>query len=453
VEYIKLDNKQIPIVEEYDVVVIGGGTSGAVAAISSGRENLKTLVIEHFGSLGGSQTMGLVTPMMHNHLEGNPYSSAIDEEICDRMIECGYGMEARGNKGLFDPQMLKVILEEMVIESGSDILYHTSVIDVIRDDNKIKALLIHNKDGITAIKAKCFIDCSGDADVVKYAGLPFESGDKDGINQAVSLRFNMSNINIDKFGDYLESIGQKGRNEYPNFHTAVTRDGNWPMNTLFEQKCEEGILNEDDLKYFQVFSVPGKPYDLSFNCPELGGQKNVADAKYLTNKQIQGKKAIIRLTKFLNEFVPGFEEAYISDIASMVGIRESRRVIAEYQFKTQDVLGYIKFEDGILQSNYPLDVHGGDDNFQYVEKDPSQAYFELPYRSLVVKDIDNLLVAGRCIGADFLAQSTIRVQQPCRAMGEATGIAAKIAIQNNIPFREVDGKLVRDRMKQRGAKL
>lgn len=446
--------KEIPVTKEYDVVVIGGGTAGTVAAISAGREGLKTLVVEQFGCLGGSQTMALVTPMMHNHIEGNPYSSAIDEEICDRIISYGYGYkDAGGNKGWFDPQMLKIVLEEMAVEAGCEILYHTSLVDVARNGQIIEAVILHNKDGLFAVKAKVFIDCTGDADVVYYAGLPYEMGNEEGVNQAISLRFQMTNIDCDRFGEYLESLGQKWATRYPYLHTAVVKGGNWPLNRIFEEKVEQGILTEQDLNYFQVFSVPGKPNDLAFNCPELGGTKNVIDARYLSQKQIEGKRAILRLAKFLREYIPGFKNSYICDIAAMIGVRESRRAKTEYILTKEDVLSYRKFEDGIARTNYPIDIHGASGKLECASQGIIEKYYEIPYRSLVVVGVDNLLVAGRCIGADFIAQSSIRVQQTCRAMGEAAGIAAKLAIQRNVPCRDVDGREVRSIMRERGGKL
>lgn len=446
--------EQIPVTEDYDVVIVGGGTAGAIAAISSGREGLKTLVIEQFGALGGSQTLAYVTPLMPSHVPGDPSSSSIHSEIVNRLVKEGFGTESGQDTGSwFDPVMLKILLEEMVIQAGCKILYHTVLIDVIQQEKEIQAIIVHNKNGLSAIKAKRYIDCTGDADLAYLAKVPTESGNKDGVNQAVSLRFEMANVDVLKFAAYLRECGQEKEYEYPMVTTDCS--GTPKFREFILQKHEEGILTKLDIKHFQMFSIPGKPHNVNFNCPELGSQVNVIEAGYMSEKQIEGKIAILRIARFMKKYVPGFENAYVCEIAPMLGIRESRRIHAVYPITSQDVLQYRKFEDGIATSNYPLDVHGNTDGFEkkYISIEASKKYYEIPYRSLVPVNVNNLLVAGRCMGADFYAQATIRVQHTCRAMGEAAGIACRISIQNNIPFCEVSGCEVRKVMIVRGAQL
>lgn len=458
---IEFNLSNIPVTGQYEVIVAGGGTAGAVAAASSAREGLKTLVIEQLGALGGTETFSLVTPMMPNGIEGNPSSSAISEEICDRMIQYGYGLDTgdkypRWYRGWFDPQILKVVLEDIAVEAGCEILYHTSVIGVIKEGSRIKYAVIHNKDGISAVEGKCFVDCTGDADVAYLAGVPTFSGNDEGMNQAVSLRFQMTNVNTEAVGHYLLKLGAS-QDRIDPFVRASGARGNKGLllSKLLEEKFEEGVLTSEDVKYFQMMAIPGKPKDIAFNCPELGGQKNVIDAKYLSRKQIQGKKAVIRMVGFLKKHVPGFEDAYVCDIASLVGIRESRRIKAEYELTAEDIFEHRKFHDGIAISNYPVDVHGAGKgkSYTYKDVDKSQRFYEVPYRSLVAAGIDNLVTAGRCIGADFIAQSSVRVQHTCRATGEAAGIAAALSVKNGIACREVNGQEIKKKMLERGAEF
>jgi hypothetical protein len=418
--YITIDAKNIPVVGEYDVIVVGGGTAGSIAAISAAKEGVRTLIIEQFGSLGGSQTNGLVTPVMPPGVYGNPKYCSISETIFEKMKEYGFAFdneEEPWRREWFDPLMMKFVLEEICIEAGCNILYYTVLVDVVKYEENIKYVIVKNKDGMLAYSAKCFIDCTGDADLAFISGVPIESGNHKGLNQSVSLRFQMTNIDLQRFGEYLESIGQKEDTRYPYFHTAAVGGGKWLLHNLFLEKYNEGILGKTEITYFQVFSIPGKPCDLAFNCPELGQDKNVIDAWYMSRKQIEGKKSILKLVKFLKEFVPGFEEAYLCDVASMLGVRESRRIISEYFLKTEDLLNYTKFPDGIAKSNYPVDIHGdeGAEGLVYKDVPDDEKYYEIPLRSLIPLEIENLIVAGRCMGADFIAQSSARVQHTCRA--------------------------------------
>lgn len=445
---IHISAKEIPLVDSYDVIVAGGGTAGAAAGIASAREGLKTLIIEQFGSLGGSQTNALVQPMMSAYIAGRSGHCPISAEINERCMKYG-GTATHGINGavFFDNVTLKMVLEEMASESKCDIMYHTAVTEVNKNAaDEIEYIVAHNKNGLTAYKAKRYIDCTGDADLAYMAGAEFECGDENGLNQAVSLRFEMTNVDTGKLSDYLEANGQTDQLRYPVIHSD--NFGYCPgLRKLILDKAAEGYLTKQDLAHIQFFSVPGKPANMSFNCPELGTSENVIDADYLTQKQIEGRQAILRISKFMQLFVPGFEQAYVSEIAPMVGIRESRRIKAMYTLTIDDIFNYRKFDDGISESNYPIDVHGVSGNEKqkkYItDISEEQKYWEIPMRCLIPKGISNLLVAGRCAGFSFMAQSAARVQHSCRAMGQAAGIACKISISEGLSFANIDHAMIK----------
>jgi len=442
--------KDLPVRGKYDVVIIGGGTAGVCAAISCGREGLKTLIVEQFGSLGGTQTMAQVTPMMSSEIPSANGIYSITHQISEKMYAEGY---AKGFNqtfhSWFDPQILKLVLEEMVEKSGVDVLYHANFVDVIKKGNIIEYAVIRCKDGLQAVYANSFIDCSGDADVALAVGVECNSGNEHEINQAVSLRFEMTGVKVGILSEYLNQQGQKIMMNYPILHTDGF--GFAPgLQTFLREKMREGYLQEKDLSHFQMFTIPGKPSNIFFNCPELGMQKNVLDADFMSEKQIQGKKAIFRIANFMKKFIPGFENAYVSEIAPMLGIRETRRIEAEYVLTTDDILDYKKYEDSIAVSNYPVDVHGipGNALKDSYKKDilPEEKYFDIPYRCLVPKGVDNLLVAGRCAGFDFISQSSVRVHFTCQSMGEAAGIACSLKNKTGVPFRELNGVLIKEKM-------
>lgn len=446
---------------EADVVVCGAGTAGSVAAVAAANEGKKVAVIEQFGAAGGSATLALVTPLMRTGIKGNPMCSYISQEINAKLVEYG---GASGDGTEFDPQMLSLVLEELLAHDNIKIFYHTFICDVLKSGDSIEGIIVHNKSGRGMISGKACIDATGDGDVSFLAKASFQSGDEETKkNQPVSLRYMLGGIDIGRFWNYMNSYKKPEQREAydpeRNFHAAVTvPDRGWPLYPVFMEAIAKGDLTEDDAVYWQAFGVPGRKDTLAFNCPEFFDRTNGVDNEDLTFVQTQGKKAILRQLRFYKKYFPGFENSYISSIASMVGIRESRRIDTDYVLTAEDVLAHRKFDDGIAQSNYPVDIHGR--KLKLVENksgkpdiDNDKPYYEIPYRSLLVKGIDNLLVAGRCIGADFVAQSSLRVMPTCRAIGEACGIAASMSIDKNMSPHRIDGAHVRRYMIQKGAKF
>lgn len=434
---------------EFDVIVAGGGTAGAVAGITAARHGLKTLVVEQLGFLGGSQTGALVTPMMDLLIDGKPEISAVNREIKMRLELLGEGRDNR-----FNPEALKFVLEQMFLEAGGNLLFFTHVIDVIKERHKIEGIIFHNKSGIQAAHSKVIIDCTGDADVAYMAGVPFESGKRNtGLNQPMSVRFEIANINVEMFSNFLKELGQKEGTEIDNLYGAHTLEQQWPLSPIFIKGIEQGIILEEDSKYFQFFAIPGKPKTLAFNCPEIINDINGTNADHLTLAMVKGRKAIIRLTNFMKRFFPGFEESYVSITAPMAGVRESRRIIGKYMLTAQDVAKCKKFDDGIAKCNYYMDIHNMTEEdkekikkLKNIDTKPEEKFFEVPFRCCVPEDIENILIAGRCVSADFEAQSALRIQQVCRALGEACGHAAYIAIRKNQSLWHVDGSEVRSLM-------
>lgn len=435
------------------IVVCGGGTAGTVAAIAAAREGMDVLILESFGCLGGSATLSLVTPLMTTGIEGNPMNSSISDEINRRAAEYGFCATRGDNPGYFDPGMLKFLLEEMALEAGVKLRYYTTVLDVIREKNRVKALIVRDKSGLHAIEGDIFLDCTGDGDVAVLAGADYSKGNpKTGKNQPISLRYILGGIDRKAFHDTApEDIDYDGWYSYGH---CTTLHGTRRLEKIFTRALEAGDLTPEDLSYWQIFSLPGRDDSLAFNCPEFFERVDGTDPAHLTEAQILGKKAILRQLKFYRKYFQGFDNAYIAEVSPMVGIRESREIVTEQTLRFEDAAAYRKFDDAVAQTNYPIDIHGMGDEYtcETVEGAAGEKpYYEVPYGSLVVRGIDNLLVAGRCIGCDFWVQASIRIQPTCRATGEAAGIAAAIALQKKILPRDVDGKDVRARMVKNGA--
>lgn len=456
-----LDN-QIPIFRKVDVLVVGGGTAGAVAAIAAARAGVHTLVMEDLGFLGGTQTGALVTPQMPNLIHGEPLNGGIDLEIHRKMASKNEsGSWKDGNPGWFNPEALKFLLDDLVEEAGASFMFFTRFEDVCMEGEKIAGIVASMKSGRQIILADRIIDATGDGDVAFKAGVPFESGDsKNKRNQPFSVRFQLGAVDLESFASFLESLGPADvfrtplSGHVPLIHTAMVWGSGWPLEPLFKQAVEDGILLPSDGNYFQVFTMPGRPGEVAFNCPRISDNIDGTNPVHLSDAQRKGRKAIQRYVAFCRRYLPGFANAYLVLSAPMVGVRESRRILGEYYLTTEDVLSGKKFEDAIARSNYPIDIHRnpGEEGGGLI-KLPQGSFYEIPYRCLVPQKVENLLIAGRCLSASFEAQGSVRIQSNCRAMGEAAGLAAALSIQANITPRKLDGKKLRKELILRGGRL
>ena len=435
---------------EADVVVCGAGTAGTAAALAAADAGARVMVVEQFGGPGGSSALGQVTPLMSTCIPGAPRCSYLAAEMEENMA--ALGASTGTTVANFDPLMLSFVLEEMLSQRGVEMLYHTMVTDVQMENGHIDALVVSNKSGSGLVKAKRFIDATGDADVCALAGLPTLHGDEETHrNQPCSLRYMMGGVDLDAFWTYVQSFRRPGEEPLPrpeHFSDACTLNGGkfFPMDPVFQEAVDKGDLTAADARYWQFFTVPGRKDGLAFNCPEFFDIPDITDAKKLSYVQVEGKKRILRYLKFYKKYFPGFEHAYLASVSGMVGVRESRRAVTEYVLTTEDAFNWRKFPDAIAQTNYPVDVHGMKlRNVAIDGREGTDPWYEIPLRALLVKDADNLLVAGRNLGAEFVAQSSVRIIPTCRALGEAAGIAAALNLR--------DGARVRAEMEKRGAQF
>lgn len=444
---------------DWDVLVAGGGTAGAVAAVAAARSGARVLVVEAQGSLGGTGTNAWVTPLMRNVSGGVNLNRGLTEEIKARLRARGDGAtDTGGNDNWFNPEGLKFVLDDLLLEAGAEVLYHTHVAAPLLDGERITALVVHNKGGLQALRARAFIDATGDADVAAGAGVPMHAGDEDGLHQAMSLRFTLAGVDTARLREFLNACGQwQDSADFLHFWMVWGRKSS--LEPLFRQAVEAGTLLERDGDYFQAFSVPGRPGELSFNCPRIRADLNDgADPWQLSGAQLDGRQAITRLTAFCRAHLPGCENAFVGVVAPMVGIRETRRIEGEYTLSVEDILDSRKFPDSICRNHYPVDIHSVKGGAKLLhERDGEAAYFaadawhEIPYRCLVPRGVSNLLVPGRAASSTFEAQSSIRVQQNCHTMGEAAGIAAAWAARDHAgAVRAVDVSALQAEMRARG---
>jgi len=412
------------ILSQHDVVVVGGGTAGVAAAVAASRNGADTLLIERYGFLGGTMTAGLVNPFMTFHAGKEQIIHGIFQEIIDRLKRLGgYDEETKA----FDVEAMKIVLDQMVMEAGVKLLLHTCVIGVVMQGNVIRGVEIHNKSGKSVVFGKVIVDATGDGDVAVMAGAPYEKGRKeDGLTQPMTLNFRMGGVDTGRMPSSQE------------------------INRLFIEAKKRGEISipRENVLWFPT-TRKGEIHFNTTRIIKVDGTK----AEDLTFAEIEARRQMMELVSFLKKNVPGFENAYLLMSATQIGVRETRRIIGEYVMTGEDILEARKFTDVIARGSYPIDIHSPTGEGTTIIGPPPGSSYDIPYRCLVPKNVENLLVAGRCISTTHEAQAAIRVIPIVVAIGQAAGTAAALSAKLNIPPRRLDVSLLQKTLREQGANL
>jgi len=438
--------REMPIIAEADVVVCGGGPGGLPAAIAAARHGAKVLLIERYGFLGGLATAGLVAPMLGHTASRSitPIVEGLLRETVERMHNLGGApswQEACQEWGIrFNAEAFKYVADQMVQEAGVDLLLHTFVTDAIVEEGRITGLIIESKSGRQAVVGQVVIDATGDGDVAFRAGVPTKQGrDFDG--------------QVQSMGSFVHIGGIPNLSEEER-RAAVER---------VRKAMDAGQLHFYNPNFAAVNTVHRDHF--SPNMTRSAGDPT--DARDLTRAELKVRHNVWQLMAFLRREVPGFEECYVQATSPQIGPRESRQVIGDYVLTGQDVQEGRKFDDAIARGSWWIDIHcplghthpvhlcviecprRENCPFWLAEHDqsmiarenlypPDDDWYDIPYRCLTPKGVDNLLVSGRCISATHQAMAGARVMGTCMAIGQAAGTAAALAVRDGVRPREVD---------------
>jgi hypothetical protein len=446
--------KDLEVTAETEVLVVGAGPAGLGAAIASARNGARTLLVERYGFLGGNLTAGLVGPCMTSYsLDGQQQLiKGIFEEFVLRMERmgaaihpsqvpaksefCGFIEYGHDKVTPFHPEAAKQVALEMCLEAGVDLLLHTFVADALVDDQAVTGVVIANKSGLSAIRADLTIDCSADADVAASAGVPFRMGrDSDGLVQPMTLFFRVENVDDETVRRYV----------------AENTDDYRPFAKLVKQAREAGELTvpRKGVGLYRTLE-PGVWRINTTRIHRLDG----TSAEDLTRGEIEGRRQVRELLAFFRKWLPGFEKSSLLDTAATIGVRETRRITGEYTLTHEDLATGRAFDDVIALAGYPVDIHSPTDDGGGASGELETAnVYQIPYRSLVPVEIDQLLVAGRSISATHEAMAATRVMPPAFAMGEAAGTAAAIALEHRVTPRNVDIGRLQQALLRQGAYL
>ena len=427
--------KKTPIVREVDVLVVGGGAAGAAAALAAARMGAKTCVVEFFGCLGGNGSAGMVSNYCGIATTG-PGATPLQlvKGIGGDIINALTALEPSANTSWrgpsFNPETLKRCLDQMAAAADLDILYYTQFVEPIMERNHVIGAIVENKGGRQAILAKCVVDASGDGDVVARAGAPFTLGDGNGLLaadfQASDLVFQVANVDPGTNTGAISGIVNACTDAELASYLITRR-------TVISMSCK----------------VPGV-YWFNWNNITVDGDKT--DPAWLTKAAIAGRESAAGLMRFLQDKVPGFTNAKIVSTAQKIGLRESRRVTGDYIFTEDDFFAARKFDDGIGANAWPLEVVTAQGRtFTYIPG--KDQFYTIPYRCLLPKHVENVIMAGRFMSGTHTALASYRVMGPAMVMGHAAGVAATFAAQKGVTPRQLHVSLVQHELLNQGAYL
>lgn len=429
-----LKKSKIHFDDQWDVIVVGGGPSGCTAAISAAREGAKTLLIEATGSLGGMGTSGLLNAWCpFTDGEKIIYKGLAEKILMESKKGTPHVPDSSYDWQPINTEQLKRVYDDLVTGSGVSVIFFTQLSAVeMKNDNTVDAIIISNKAGLSALKAKVYIDCTGDGDLSAWAGADYFYGDDTGSVQASTLCFSVANVNNENYLKEKEHI--PGSNPLSPIHKIYGSE-KYPL------------VIDTHLNIKQA-----GPSFLMFNAGHVQNI-NSTNPEQLSAAIIKGRKIAYQLYEGLKENAPDvFSNSYLAGTGALLGIRESRRIKGDYVFTVEDWLERRTFEDEIGRNSYYIDIHKKDaQRYARYKKGESHG---IPYRCLTPAKLKNVLVAGRCISADSQSFGSIRVMPVCLVTGEAAGLAAALAYQrSNNDVHSIDVQFLRKRLKEEGQYL
>jgi len=432
-------SRDIPVFAETDVLVVGGGPSGLAAAIASAREGIQTMLLERYGCFGGVISQVGVEGIAWYRHQKTVEAGGLCIEIEQKAKSMGAtAKEAQSDSEAIDAEMFKYVADQLVEESGIFPLLHCFVADAFTEDGIIKGVITESKSGRNAILAKRVIDCTGDADIAAYAGAPYSKSKKKEL-MAVTQMFSCRGVKKSEFEDYVKNVLKPTYRNWSGKSWQQETDNKGMMmfspyiEKPFVQAQKDGFIpKEENITIggtWGTLSDEGDATQLN-----LISIKNIdcTDIIDLTRAEIRGRQNALYAIKVLNKYVPGFQKARLRNFGMTIGRRESRKIEGQYYLTENDVKNQARFEDSI--GIYPEFIDGCGTLILPL----TGRYFQVPYRALVPKKIDNLLVAGRAISGDKIAHCAFRNISCCILTGQAAGTAAAVSIKNGTSTSSVN---------------
>ena len=452
-----------------DVLVVGAGMAGVCAAIAAARGGARTVLTDRYAFLGGNATAGLLGNFLTFHnMKGEQICDGIPQEIVDELIKLGGAFpeghlhNAYGNSYSVTPQdgeVLKLVNQKLCLEAGVDLVLNTYTIGPVMDGDRVAGARIVNKSGESEIRAQVVIDASGDADIAAQAGAPFHLGDEEGKMMSISLFSRMGNVDLDRHIQHVKEnpynfmLGEdpyigKSREEIA---AGLRSHKDYPLVTGYYESVKlaqsRGEFHPNRQRV--VFSITTIPGVVTINSTSMLGYSGI-DNDDLNQVAIEGREQVFKVRDFYRKYAPGFEECYVVDSASAIGVRETRRIIGEETLTDDDCIDARKGPRDIGQGAYCLDVHQPTGVIEHKHVRDGESY-GIPYGVMIPLKIENCIVAGRPVSSDRFANGSVRNQAHIMTIGQAAGTAAAMCAERRTTPRELPVEPLREKLRQDGA--
>ena len=427
--------RHTPVRHEVDVLVVGGGSAGLAAATTAARRGASVLLVEQNGFLGGTLTMTTVGSICGLYAvsdsEVRQIIGGFGAEIVERLQQAGgaRGPE-RGLKTasmLYDPLLLRVMADALVADAGVKVVLHTTAVQAILDGDRLRGAVFEGGDGRWACLASVVVDCTGDGDLIALSGAEYEYSTA--TLQSPTAMFQLGGVDTERA-------------------SRIPRD---ELRAYLETAVQSGLdLPRTAGGMFSLY--PGTMHINITRIRGARGEPDPLDANDLTAMEVEGRRQVLLYQDAFRRFVPGFDRSYVVGMGAHIGVRESRRLVGEYLLSLEDVMHQARFDDVVACGAWPVEDHGAGTATRWVFLAPG-TYYQMPYRMLVPKRIDGLLVAGRCASASHDAHASMRVAGICFALGEAAGTAAAQSAASGAKVRDVDTAQLQQQLLRQGAFL
>ena len=456
---VDLPPRRAQLAADTDVLVVGGGPAGLGAALGAAEAGARVILVERYGFLGGNATAALVMPLMSFHTQhpraekkgsttlfptdhgrGDPVIAGALTKLLDRLVKAGGAIAPSMKTGYvvpFDPEIFKLVALELLDEAGVRFLFHAFASDVV-GDRALKAVVFETKSGPVVIRARALVDATGDGDIAALAGAPYTIGrEEDGLVQPMTLMFRMTEFERAGFDAYVKAHPQEWRGVH----------GLWD---LVRKATAEGKLQlpREDILFFAT------PHEREVSVNSTRANRVLGtDVWDWSCAEWESRRQMREIAAFLREYVPGFEKSYVVQSGVHVGVRETRRIHGDYELNVDDILNARKFPDVVARSSYPVDIHNPEGSGTTLKRLPPGEAYDIPLRCLLPQNVENLLVAGRCISGTHEAHSSYRVMPVSMATGQAAGVCAALAVRREKPPRAVPVAEVQEELLRQGAIL